>query len=276
MPDAERRRGDDVEPLVGGVLQLADQVVGGARLGQQVEGGLEVALDHHVGRGVEEVAHLAEHLGRLLARTPQRRRGHHRRRGERHDTADQGVGPAREGRVGVGQQRGHDDGLDGGLDGEDLPAVQQHRDRHGQHHHERDLPRPGADHLHQQVATEDAERDTDRHLGDPAQPLAVRRTEGDDGRHRGEERRRVARGRAGPATRRLRPRRRTARSPSDGCATGRAGSPATSGSAPTPPSNGVGLHAADHRTGTDRLSATAHRQGSSAWCNPSIRPPPRS
>ena len=48
--------------------------------------------------------------------------------------------------------------------------------------------RPEPSHDHQQVGEEDADRDADGDLDDPAQPLAVGGAERDDGGDRGEER----------------------------------------------------------------------------------------
>ena len=50
---------------------------------------------------------------------------------------------------------------------------------------------PDPEPVGQQVADEDADRDPDGHLGDPAQPLAVGGAEADHRGDRGEERRRV-------------------------------------------------------------------------------------
>ena len=56
----------------------------------------------------------------------------------------------------------------------------------------RDLPRPAAGHLHEDVGDEDPDGDPDGHLEHPASPLAVGHAEADDGDDRGEERRQVA------------------------------------------------------------------------------------
>ena len=76
-------------PLVGGRLELADEGVGGPGVGQQGERGLGLAAHHHVRSGSQQGRDLADHDGRLLARSAQRRRGHHRGRHQGHATSDQ-------------------------------------------------------------------------------------------------------------------------------------------------------------------------------------------
>ena len=93
-----------------------------------------------------------------------------------------------------------------------LPAVEQERDRHRQRHHDRDLPPARAEPGHQQVTEQHAEGHPDGHLRDPAQALAVGRTEAHDRGDRGEERRVVAEQVARRSARPRRQRGRTGRS----------------------------------------------------------------
>ena len=276
VPDPERRRRDHVEALVGGILELADQRVGGAGLGEQRHRPVDVAVDHHAARRMEEVADLPHHLRGLLARPPQRRRRYDGRGHQRDRAADERVGPAGEGLPRCGRQRGDDDGLNRRLDQEDLPVVEQQRDTHREPDHQRDDPALGAEHAHQEVGAEDPERHPDGHLGDPSQTLAVRRTQRDDSRHRGEEGRRV------PEDVRCHPPRDTGRDRAL-CDRPPLGTPPVESGRqrrPTPHQGAlerVGLHAPIVPGPEDvTCPPSSQGQGSTAWCNPSIRRLPRS
>ena len=192
MPDPERRRGHHRHPLVGRRLESTDQVVGGTGVGEQVEAAVGITVDQHVGRTTEQLGHLGEHDRGLLSRSPQRRRRHGSRRHQGYRAADQCVGPSGQRGTRAGHQRGHEDRLDGSLVDEEVAGVQEHRRRHGQAHHEADLPGARAEVQHEQVAQEDPDRDTGAHLDHAPQPLGVRRAERDDRRDRREDRHVVA------------------------------------------------------------------------------------
>ncbi len=145
VPDPERRRRDHVHPLVGGRLELADEVVGGPGVGQQVERRLGLAAHHHVRGGPQQRRDLADHHRRLLARPAQRRGRHDRGRDQGDATTDQRVGPADQRVTRRRHQRGHDDRLHRRLGHQQLAAVEQERDRHRQGHDQRQLPRTHAE-----------------------------------------------------------------------------------------------------------------------------------
>ncbi len=192
VPDPERGAGDHGEPLVGGELELTDQVVGRAGVGQQVERRLHLTVDHDLARGPQQGRDLVEHQGGLLTGSPQRCRRDDGGGDQCHRSADERVAPPADSLPRVRQQRRHHDRLHRCLGDEELAAVQQERGGHGQRDDQGQLPPATAGRRHDEVGDEDPDRDAEGHLGHPPQPLPVRRAEAHHRRDRREEGGRVA------------------------------------------------------------------------------------
>ena len=191
VADPERRGGHHRHALVGGCLQLPDQVVGGSGVRQQRQGALGLPVHHHLRSSAQQRGDLADHDRRLLPRPAQRSGGHHRRRDQRDQSPDHRVAHPDQRLAWPGRQRADDDRLHHRLDHQELAAVEQQRDGHRQRDHDDQLPPARADPVRQHVGEEHPDGDAERHLGHPAQPLAVGRAEADHGRDRREERRLV-------------------------------------------------------------------------------------
>ena len=88
-----------------------------------------------------------------------------------------------------GQQGRHHDRLHRRLVDEQHAGVEQDRSRHRHRDDDGDLPAAAAEQVGEQVGDADADRAADADLGDPAEPLAVRRAEAEHRRDRREERR---------------------------------------------------------------------------------------
>ena len=150
-------------------------------------GSLDVPVDDALGGGPDQLRDLAYDGPGLFARTPQRRPGYDGSGDQRDAASDQGVGPPDERRTGGRHQGAHHDGLDGRLADEQHALAEHQRSRHRERDDERDLPAAGAQPVGQQVAHEHPDRDTDRHLGNPPQPLSVAGAQADDRSDRREE-----------------------------------------------------------------------------------------
>lgn len=188
----ERRRRHDGHAFVGSILQLADQAVGRAGIGQQLEPTLHLSVDHHLTGRPQERLDLADHQRRLLPGPTQGCRRDDRGRNEGHGAANEGVGPPGQAGPRVGNQRAHHDRLDSSLGDEQLSPVEQERGGHGETHNQRELPPSRAELEDQQVSQQHADGDADRDLEHPPQALAVGRTETHHGRDRSKERGRMA------------------------------------------------------------------------------------
>ena len=193
VPQPERRRRDHREALVGGVLQLANEYVGGAGVREQPQRAAPRRRRSSPRRRVQQLRDLAHHPGGLLAGPAQRRARDHRRGGQQGDpAADQRVRPPGQRRLRVGQQRRPPRST------APRPGSRSSRPRPAGTRPTSRPRRPGsaarsrAEHQHEQVGDEDPDRDAEGDLGDPAQPLAVRRAQAEHGRDRREERRVVA------------------------------------------------------------------------------------
>ena len=170
----------------------------------------------------DDVPHGAGGLG---PRPPHRRRRRDRPDDERDEAADERVEPAGDRRALVGDERHDEHRLHARLDDEQLTRRHHDRDGHREHHDDRHLPRPGAEHGHDEVADEHPDRHPDGHLDDPSQPLAVGQPEAEDRRHRGEERGRRGRAARWPRATRRAPPPRSARGRPSGCAAGPGAAP---------------------------------------------------
>ena len=158
------------------------------------------------------VGDLAYDDRRLLARAPQRRPGYDGSGDQRDAAADQGVGPPDERRAGVGTSVLTTMACTAAWLTNSTPWPSSSAVDIARRDDQRDLPAARSQPVGQQVADEHPDRDTDRHLGDPPQPLAVAGAEADHGGDRREERRRVAEHVGRERSTRPRRRRRTGRS----------------------------------------------------------------